>query len=81
VRELHLPERTATVTTHTGPHDNLDLAYAATGSFARRQGMAAQEFVEEVYLIGPRDTDRPDHWRTLVAWLIAPASGPSPIRP
>ncbi|MFE6526161.1 MerR family transcriptional regulator [Streptomyces sp. NPDC057794] len=77
VRELRLPERTAVVTTHTGPHDNLDLAYAAAGSYARRTGLVSQELVEEVYLIGPRDTDRPDHWRTLVAWLVAPAAEPA----
>jgi DNA-binding transcriptional MerR regulator len=76
VRELHLPERTAAVTTHTGPHDDLDLAYAAAGSHARRKGMTAQDFVEEVYLIGPRDTDRPEHWRTLVAWLVTSDTTP-----
>ncbi|MEU3854369.1 MerR family transcriptional regulator [Streptomyces sp. NPDC029554] len=76
VRELYLPERTAAVTTHTGPHDDLDLAYAAAGSYARREGMAAHDLVEEVYLIGPRDTDRPDQWRTLVAWLVEPGATP-----
>ncbi|MFI6210053.1 MerR family transcriptional regulator [Streptomyces sp. NPDC051041] len=75
VRELRLPERRAVVTTHTGPHDNLDLAYAAVGSFAARNGLGSQDLVEEVYLIGPRDTDQPDRWRTLVAWLVPPGTG------
>ncbi|GAA3172794.1 MerR family transcriptional regulator [Streptomyces virens] len=78
VREVHLPERTAAVATHAGPHDDLDLTYAAVGSFAARYGLRPQNLVEEVYLVGPRDTGRPDRWRTLVAWLITPGTGRSP---
>ncbi|NYJ37067.1 MerR family transcriptional regulator [Nocardiopsis aegyptia] len=70
VRELHLPERTAAVATHLGPHDDLDLTYGAVGSFAARHGLKSQNLVEEVYLVGPRDTDQPNRWRTLVAWLV-----------
>ncbi|MEU6355676.1 MerR family transcriptional regulator [Streptomyces sp. NPDC047072] len=72
VRDLHLPQRTAAVATHCGPHDDLDLTYAAVGSFAARNGLRSADLVEEVYLVGPRDTDQPDRWRTLVAWLLAP---------
>ncbi|MFH8693736.1 MerR family transcriptional regulator [Streptomyces chartreusis] len=72
VRELRLPRRTAVVATHLGPHDDLDLTYGAVGSFAARNGLRAQSIVEEVYLVGPRDTDEPDRWRTLVAWLVEP---------
>ncbi|CAL9322416.1 hypothetical protein SUDANB148_06513 [Streptomyces sp. SudanB148_2056] len=72
VRELDLPARTAAVATHTGPHDDLDLTYGAVGSFAARHGLRAQNIVEEVYLVGPRDTGQPERWRTLVAWLTAP---------
>ncbi|MGV9349572.1 MerR family transcriptional regulator [Streptomyces spiralis] len=74
VRELHLPQRTAAVATHCGPHDDIDLTYAAVGSFAARNGLRSDDLVEEVYLVGPRDTDQPDRWRTLVAWLLAPDS-------
>ena len=76
VRELRLPRRSAAVATHSGPHDDLDLTYAAVGSFAARSGLRSQVLVEEVYLVGPRDTDQPDAWRTLVAWLVAPEPGP-----
>ncbi|MBL1120861.1 GyrI-like domain-containing protein [Streptomyces sp. 110] len=71
VRELHLPQRTAAVATHCGPHDDLDLTYAAVGAFAARNGLRSADLVEEVYLVGPRDTDQPDRWCTLVAWLLA----------
>nr|WP_239157593.1 GyrI-like domain-containing protein [Streptomyces sp. SID13726] len=70
VRELHLPLRSAAVATHRGPHDDLDLTYAAVGSFVARNGLRSADLVEEVYLVGPRDTDQPDRWRTLVAWLL-----------
>ncbi|MEV6293268.1 MerR family transcriptional regulator [Streptomyces sp. NPDC051896] len=80
VRELQLPERRAVVATHSGPHDDLDLTYAAVGSFAARNGLGSDDFVEEVYLVGPRDTDQPDHWRTLVAWLLASGAGSPPTR-
>jgi DNA-binding transcriptional MerR regulator len=72
VRELELPERTAAVATHTGSHDDLDLTYAAVGSFATHHDLRPQHLVEEIYLVGPRDTNDPDRWRTLVAWLIEP---------
>lgn len=70
VRELHLPQRSAAVATHCGPHDDLDLTYAAVGSFVARNRLRSADLVEEVYLVGPRDTDQPDRWRTLVAWLL-----------
>ncbi|MFF5099856.1 MULTISPECIES: MerR family transcriptional regulator [Actinosynnema] len=75
VRALRLPERTAVVAVHPGPHDDLDLTYGAVGSFAARRGLVSQGLVEEVYLVGPRDTDQPDRWRTLVAWLVEPQAG------
>ncbi|MGW3570968.1 MerR family transcriptional regulator [Streptomyces sp. NPDC000941] len=78
VRELHLPQRTAAVATHCGPHDDLDLTYAAVGSFAARNDLRSDRLVEEVYLVGPRETDQPDRWRTLVAWLLASDSGRTP---
>ncbi|MFE6176219.1 GyrI-like domain-containing protein [Streptomyces sp. NPDC056464] len=70
MHELRLPRRTGAVATHIGPHDDIDLTYGAVGSFAARNGLRAQSIVEEVYLVGPRDTDQPDRWRTLIAWLI-----------
>ncbi|OSC62863.1 MerR family transcriptional regulator [Streptomyces sp. 4F] len=72
VRELHLPRRTAAVATHRGEHDDIDLTYAAVGSYAAGHALRSHGLVEEIYLVGPRDTDQPDQWRTLVAWLIAP---------
>lgn len=78
VRALRLPERTAAVATHVGPHDDLDLTYAAVGSFAARGGLRSQDLVEEVYLVGPRDTDQAGDWRTLVAWLVDPGPGGQP---
>ncbi|TQJ85427.1 MerR family transcriptional regulator [Streptomyces sp. SLBN-31] len=77
VKVLRLPQRTAAVATHRGPHDDIDLTYSALGAFASRNGLRAQDLVEEIYLVGPRDTDQPDRWRTLVAWLIDPGSGGS----
>ncbi|WP_308405383.1 MerR family transcriptional regulator [Streptomyces sp. B93] len=73
VKPLQLPRRTAAVATHHGPHDDLDLTYGAVGSFVARHGLRSQDLVEEIYLVGPRDTDEPERWRTLVAWLVGPA--------
>ncbi|MBL0885938.1 MerR family transcriptional regulator [Myceligenerans indicum] len=72
VRRLQLPERSAVVATHAGPHDDLDLTYAAVGAHAARNDLRSTGLVEEIYRIGPRDTDRPEQWRTLVAWLVEP---------
>jgi DNA-binding transcriptional MerR regulator len=70
VKPLQLPQRAAAVATHYGPHDDLDLTYAAIGSYVARNALRSSNLVEEIYLVGPRDTDQPDRWRTLVAWLI-----------
>lgn len=70
VKPLQLPQRAAAVATHYGPHDDLDLTYAAIGSYVAHNALRSSNLVEEIYLVGPRDTDQPDRWRTLVAWLI-----------
>ncbi|MFG3110017.1 hypothetical protein [Streptomyces tendae] len=51
------------------------MTYGAVGSFAPRNDLHSQDLVAQVCLVGPRDTDRPERWRVLVAWLIAPKNG------
>ncbi|WP_128804293.1 MULTISPECIES: MerR family transcriptional regulator [unclassified Streptomyces] len=77
VKPVQLPQRAAAVATHRGPHDDLDLTYAAIGSYVAHNALHSSNLVEEIYLVGPRDTDQPDRWRTLVAWLIDPDTGRS----
>jgi effector-binding domain-containing protein len=77
VKPVQLPQRAAAVATHHGPHDDLDLTYAAIGSYVAHNALHSSNLVEEIYLVGPRDTDQPDRWRTLVAWLIDSDTGRS----
>lgn len=77
VKPVQLPQRAAAVATHHGAHDDLDLTYAAIGSYVAHNALHSSNLVEEIYLVGPRDTDQPDRWRTLVAWLIDSDTGRS----
>lgn len=71
---LTLPARAVAVATHHGPHDDIDLTYAAIGSWVATVGTGAPGPVEEVYDVGPADTTESGAWRTRVAWPVRPTS-------
>ena len=70
VERVELAARTVAVTTHHGPHDDIDLAYARLGSWVVRHGRGAEGPVEEVYDVGPADTRDGAAWRTRLAWPV-----------
>lgn len=72
VERLQLPGRDVAVTTHHGPHDDIDLTYALLGSWVVRSGAGGEGPVEELYDAGPADTPDPAAWRTRLAWPVRP---------
>jgi DNA-binding transcriptional MerR regulator/effector-binding domain-containing protein len=70
VEPFVVPAAELATTVHAGPHDDIDVTYAALGIFASQQALAVSGPVREVYLVGPRDTDNREAWRTEIGWPI-----------
>jgi DNA-binding transcriptional MerR regulator len=70
VRHETLPAVELAVTTHVGDHDAIDVTYGALGSWVVEHALAVGGQVRETYLVGPRDTPRPDAWRTEIGWPV-----------
>lgn len=67
---LELPAVDLAVAVHHGPHDDIDVTYGRLGSWVVAHALAVNGPVYETYLVGPRDTDRPDQWRTEIGWPV-----------
>ena len=65
-----IPAIDLATTIHTGPHDDIDVTYAALGSYVSQQALQIAGPVREIYHIGPRDTDDSSRWRTEIGWPI-----------
>jgi DNA-binding transcriptional MerR regulator len=70
VRPLLLPARELAVTVHQGPHDDIDVTYGSLGRYVTEHEIAVAGPVQEIYLVGPADTDEPSAWQTEIAWPI-----------
>jgi DNA-binding transcriptional MerR regulator len=70
VEPFMVPPAELATTVHVGPHDDIDVTYAALGVFVSQHALAVAGPVREVYLVGPRDTDNRAAWRTEIGWPI-----------
>jgi DNA-binding transcriptional MerR regulator len=70
VRPATLPAVELAVTTHVGPHDDIDVTYGELGAWVVEHLLAVAGPVRETYLVGPRDTDDPAAWRTEIGWPV-----------
>jgi DNA-binding transcriptional MerR regulator/effector-binding domain-containing protein len=70
VRPLAVPATDLATTIHAGPHDDIDVTYAALGTYAREQALQVTGPVREIYHVGPRDTGDSSAWRTEIGWPI-----------
>jgi GyrI-like small molecule binding domain len=64
------PRRRPRTTVHAGPHDDIDVTYAALASYVSEQALQVAGPVREIYHVGPRDTDDRSAWRTEIGWPI-----------
>jgi DNA-binding transcriptional MerR regulator len=78
VEPVVVPAAELATTLHTGAHDDIDITYAALGTFVSEQALAVVGPVREVYLVGPRDTDDRAAWRTEIGWPIFQTTGEYP---
>ncbi|MCF6506626.1 MerR family transcriptional regulator [Blastococcus sp. MG754426] len=58
------------VTTHVGPHDDIDVTYGELGAWVVANALAVAGPVRERYPVGPRDTADPSAWRTEIGWPV-----------
>ena len=70
VHPLEIPAADLATSVHRGPHDDIDVTYAALGTYLSEQALQVAGPVREIYHVGPRDSDDPSTWRTEIAWPI-----------
>lgn len=69
-----LPRSTVAVLVHVGAYDSMPDTYQALGAWIARNAQSAGERIREWYVVGPADVDRPELYRTEIAWPIVPSS-------
>lgn len=67
---LDLPPADLAVTVHPGPHDDIDVTYGRLGAWVTEQALTVDGPIQEIYLVGPRDTRDPALWRTEIGWPV-----------
>jgi DNA-binding transcriptional MerR regulator len=83
IEVIELPAAELAVAVHSGPHDDLAVTYGRLGSWVVTHALAVDGPVQEIYQVGPRDSDDPADWRTEIGWPVfhvAVARAASPIR-
>jgi DNA-binding transcriptional MerR regulator len=70
-----IPAIDLATTIHIGPHDDIDVTYAALGTYVSQQAFQVAGPVREIYHVGPRDTDDSSEWRTEIGWPIFQTAG------
>lgn len=70
VHATTLPVVELAVTTHAGPHDDVDVTYGALGRWVVDHALAVAGPARETYVVGPQDTPDPAAWRTEVGWPV-----------
>ncbi|SDP36775.1 DNA-binding transcriptional regulator, MerR family [Nakamurella panacisegetis] len=74
-RAMTLPATDLAVTIHHGDHDDIDVTYGRLAHWALDHDLQPSGQVRETYLVGPRDTPRPEEWRTEIGWPVAAFEG------
>jgi DNA-binding transcriptional MerR regulator/effector-binding domain-containing protein len=77
VAPLVLPATELATTVHLGSHDDIDITYAALGTYVSEQALQVAGPVHEIYHVGPRDTDDRSTWRTEIGWPVFETAPPS----
>lgn len=67
---VELPAIELASATHCGAHDDIDVTYGRLGAWVSDNALSIDGFVQETYLVGPRDTTDALRWRTQIGWPI-----------
>ena len=70
VTALVVPEVELAVITHTGAHNDVDLAYGSLAAYVTDHAFGVEGPIREYYVIGPHETTDENRWRTEIGWPI-----------
>jgi DNA-binding transcriptional MerR regulator/effector-binding domain-containing protein len=70
VEPFVLPAVDLVTTIHIGPHDDIDVTYGSLGTYVSQQALQIEGPIQEIYHVGPRDTDDSSAWRTEIGWPV-----------
>jgi DNA-binding transcriptional MerR regulator/effector-binding domain-containing protein len=70
VTALVVPEVELAVITHTGAHNDVDLAYGSLAAYVTDHALAVEGPIREYYVVGPHETTDEDQWHTEIGWPI-----------
>ena len=70
VTGLVVPEVELAVITHTGAHNDVDLAYGSLAAYVTDHALGVEGPIREYYMIGPHETADESQWRTEIGWPI-----------
>jgi DNA-binding transcriptional MerR regulator len=70
VRVTEIAAAELAMTVHCGSHDDIDVTYGELGRYVAQHELVVAGAVREIYLVGPRDTDDPEQWRTEIGWPV-----------
>ena len=70
VERFVIPAADLATTVHVGAHDDIDVTYAALGTYVSEQALEVAGPVREIYHVGPRQTHDAAGWRTEIGWPI-----------
>jgi DNA-binding transcriptional MerR regulator/effector-binding domain-containing protein len=70
VSAVVIPAAELAVTTHAGPHADVDLAYGSLATYVTDHALGVEGPIREYYLIGPHETPDDTQWRTEIGWPI-----------
>jgi DNA-binding transcriptional MerR regulator len=70
VERFVIPATDLATTVHIGPHDDIDVTYAALGAYVSQQALEVAGPVREIYHLGPRETNDSSTWRTEIGWPV-----------
>ncbi|MGO8961509.1 MAG: GyrI-like domain-containing protein [Streptosporangiaceae bacterium] len=71
-----IPAADLATTVHVGAHDNIDVTYAALGTYVSEHALEVAGPLREIYRVGPADTGDSGAWRTEIGWPILHAHQP-----
>ena len=67
---LVVPAAELAVTTHTGAHSGVDLAYGSLAAYVTEHALSVDGPIREYYVVGPHETPDESQWRTEIGWPI-----------
>jgi DNA-binding transcriptional MerR regulator len=70
VKQATIPAVELAVITHTGSHDDVDIAYGTLAAYVTRDALAVDGPIREYYVVGPQHTTEEAAWITEIAWPI-----------